>query len=105
MQQSQQQQQSHQQLNHQFRKQDQLRPNFGTPQIQQHTRQEKSQQQCQPLLKKPTSHNDPYIETLTSERRNVIIFGDSIPKGRNTRLLNTYLIRSKVISKFLPGAP
>ena len=40
---------------------------------------------------------------LTSEKRNVIIFGDSIPKGINTRLLNTNLIKSKAISKCFPG--
>ena len=104
MQQPQQQQQLHQQLNHQYQKQHQLRPNSRSPQIQQHTRQEKLQQQSQPLLKKPTSHQDPNIEPLTSEKRNVIIFGDSIPKGINTRLLNTNLIKSKAISKCFPGA-
>ena len=104
MQQPQQQQQLHQQLNHQYQKQLQLRPNSRSPQIQQHTRQEKPQQQSQPLLKKPTSHQDPDIEPLTSEKRNVIIFGDSIPKGINTRLLNTNLIKSKAISKCFPGA-
>ena len=41
---------------------------------------------------------------LTSEKGNVIIFGDSIPKGINTRLLNTNLIKSKAISKCFPGA-
>ena len=41
MQQPQQQQQLHQQLNHQYQKQLQLRPNSCSPQIQQHTRQEK----------------------------------------------------------------
>ena len=98
------QQQLHQQVNHRYQKQLQLRPNSCSPQIQQHTRQEKPQQQSQPLLKNPTPHQDPDIEPLTSEKRNVIIFGDSIPKGINTRLLNTNLIRSKVISKCFPGA-
>ena len=63
------------------------------------TRQGKPQQQSQPLLKKPISHQDPNIEPLTSEKRNTIIFGDSIPKGINTRLLNTNLIKSTAISK------
>ena len=103
MQQPQQQQQLHQQLNHQYQKQHQLRPNSRSPQIQQHTLQEKPYQQSQPLLKKPTSHLDPNVEPLTSEKRNVIIFGDSIPKGINTRLLNTNLIKSKAISKCFPG--
>ena len=97
MQQPQQQQQLHQQLNHQYQKQHQLRPNSPSPQIQQHTRQEKLQQQSQTLLKKSTSHQDPNIELLTSEKRNVIIFGDSIPKSVNTTLLNTNLIRLKAI--------
>ena len=50
------------------------------------------------------SHQDPNIEPLTYEKRNVIIFGDSITKGINTRLLNTNLIKSKAISKCFPGA-
>ena len=104
MQQPQQQQQLHQQLNHQYQKQHQLRPNSPSPQIQQHAPQEKLQQQSQTLLKKPTSHQDPNIEPLTPEKRNVIIFGDSIPKSANTTLLNTNLIRSKAISKCLPIA-
>ena len=102
-QQPQYQQQLHQQVNHQYQKQLQLRPNSCSPQIQQHTRQEKPQQESQPVLKKPTSHQNPDIEPLTSEKRNVIIFGDSILKGINTRLLNTNLIKSKAISKCFPG--
>ena len=104
MQQPQQKQQLHQQLNHQYHKQLQLRPNSRPPEIKQHTRQEKPQQHSQPLLKKPNSHQDPNIEHLTSKKRNVIIFGDRIPKGINTRLLNTNLTKSKAISKCFPGA-
>ena len=104
MQQPQQKQQLHQQLNHQCHKQLQLRPNSRPPQKKQHTRQEKPQQHSHPLLKKPNSHQDPNIEHLTSKKRNIIIFGDSIPKGINTRLLNTNLTKSKAISKCFPGA-
>ena len=50
------------------------------------------------------SHQDPNIEPLTYEKRNVIIFGDSITKGINTRLLNTNLMKSKAINKCFPGA-
>ena len=45
-----------------------------------------------------------YKETLITQKKNVIIFGDSIPKGINTRLLNKKLIKSKAICKFFPGA-
>ena len=37
------------------------------------------------------------------KKRNVVIFGDSIPKRINTRLLNNNFIRSKVSSKSFPG--
>ena len=104
MQQPQQHQQLHQQINHQYQKELQLRPNSCSPQIQQHTWQEKSQQQSQPLLKKPTFHRDPNIAPVRSEKRNVINFGASIPKVINTSLLNTNLIKSKAISKYFPGA-
>ena len=104
MQQSQQQKQLHQQLNHQYQRQHQVQPNLHSPQLQQHTRQERPQQQSQPLLKKPTSDQDPNKEPLASKKRSVVIFGDGIPKGINTRLLNTNLIRLKAISKCFPGA-
>ena len=104
MQQAQQHQQLHQQINYQYQKQDQLRPNSRSPQIQQHARQEKPQQQSQRLLKKSTSHQDLNIKPLTSEKPNVIIFGDNVPKGLSTRSLNTNLIKSKAISKCFPGA-
>ena len=45
-----------------------------------------------------------YKETLITQKKNVIIFGDSIPKGINTRLLNEKLIKSKAACKFFPGA-
>ena len=34
----------------------------------------------------------------------MVIFGDSIPRGINMRLLKKKLIKSKVVSKFFPGA-
>ena len=42
-------------------------------------------------------------ETLVTQKKNVIIFGDSIPKGINTRLLKKKLIKSKAACKFFPG--
>ena len=45
-----------------------------------------------------------YKETLIAQKKNVIIFGDSIPKGINTRLLNKKLIKSKAVCNFFPGA-
>ena len=50
-----------------------------------------------------TSDQDSYKETLTSKKRNVVIFGDSIPVGINTNL-NINLIRSKAFRKFFLGA-
>ena len=50
-----------------------------------------------------TSDQDSYKETLTSKKRNVVIFGDSIPVGINTNL-NINLIRSKAFRNFFLGA-
>ena len=54
----------------------------------------------------PAGNKAGNIRPLTSEKRNVIIFGDSIPKvkGINKRSSNTNLIKSKAISKCFPGA-
>ena len=45
-----------------------------------------------------------YKDTLITQKKNVVIFGDSIPKGINTRLLNKKLIKLKVACKFFPGS-
>ena len=45
----------------------------------------------------------PYKETLITQNKKKI-FGDSIPKGINTRLLNKKLIKPKAVCTFLPGA-
>ena len=55
------------------------------------------QQQSQPPLKRQTYGQDSHKETLTSKTRNVVISGDRIPRGKNRRLLNTDLIKSKAI--------
>ena len=41
-----------------------------------------------------------YKQTLNTQKRNVIIFGDSIPKRINTGLLNKKFIKSKAVFKF-----
>ena len=43
-------------------------------------------------------------ETLITQKKNVIIFGQSILKEINTRLLNKKLIKSKALCKCFPGA-
>ena len=45
-----------------------------------------------------------YKDTLTTEKKNVVIFGDSIPKGINAQLLNKKMIKFKVVCNFFPGA-
>ena len=89
MEQQQQQQHLHQQLNHQYQTQHRLGQSFNSPQPQEI-----------PASLKPTSDQDSYKETLTSKKRNVVIFGDTIPKAIKTRSLNTNLIRTKAISKW-----
>ena len=43
-------------------------------------------------------------DALITQKKNVVTFGDSIPKGINTWLLNKKLIKSKVVCKFFSGA-
>ena len=45
-----------------------------------------------------------YKNTLVTQKNNVVICGNSIPKGINTRLLNKKLIKSKAACKFFPGS-
>ena len=45
-----------------------------------------------------------YKDTLTKQKKNAVIFGHSILKGINTRVLNKKLLKSKVYCKFFPGA-
>ena len=45
-----------------------------------------------------------YKEALITQKKKIIIFGGSIPKGINARLLNKKLIKSKAVCKFFPGA-
>ena len=45
-----------------------------------------------------------YKDTLITQKKNVVIFGDSMSKGINKRLLNKKLIKPKVVCKFFPGA-
>ena len=91
---------THQKLNHQPNPKP---PNPKPPVLQQHTQQESPQQQFPPLLKRPTSGQDSYNEALTSKKQNAVILGDTIPKGRKTRILSTNLVRWKAISKCFPG--
>ena len=61
----------------------------------------KTNQENESLLTVPGERS--YKETLITQK-NVIIFGDSIPKGINTRLLNIKFKKSKAVCKFFPGA-
>ena len=45
-----------------------------------------------------------YKDTLITQKKNVVIFGDSMSKGINTRLSNKKLIKPKVVCKFFPRA-
>ena len=61
----------------------------------------KTNQENESLLTVPGERS--YKETLITQKKNVVIFGDSIPNGINTRLLNKKLIKSKVVCKFFRG--
>ena len=45
-----------------------------------------------------------YKDTRITQKKKVVIFGDSIPKEINTQLLNKKLIKSKVSCKFSSSA-
>ena len=62
----------------------------------------KTSQENESLLTVPGERS--YKDTLITQKKNIVIFGDSIPRGINTRLLNKKLLKSKVVSKFFPGA-
>ena len=44
-----------------------------------------------------------YKDTLITQKKNVVIFGDGIPKRINTQLLNKKFIKSKILCKSFPG--
>ena len=62
----------------------------------------KTSQENESLLTAPGERS--YKDTLIMQRKNVVIFGDNVPKGINVRLLNKKLIKSKVVCKFFLGA-
>ena len=90
-------------------------------QTQQLTRSEKLLQQLQPLqhqqqeLQKlqernscnhqsqPLQDSHTNASTVSNEQRNLVIFGDSILKGRNRKILGQKLFNAKVFHRFLPG--
>ena len=53
--------------------------------------------QSQPL-------QDDNVGTVTNEKRNIVIFGDSIPKRINRKILSQKLFNAKVFYRFFPGA-
>ena len=58
----------------------------------------KTSQENESLLTVPGERS--YKDTLIEHKKNVVIFGDSIPKGINTRLFNKKkIIKSKVVYK------
>ena len=62
----------------------------------------KASQEKEFLLTVPGERS--YKDTFITQKKNVVIFGDSLPKGINARLLNEKMIKSKVLCKFFPGA-
>ena len=61
-----------------------------------------TRQENESLLTVPSERS--YNDTLITQKKNVVIFGDSITKGINTLLLNKKLINSKVGCKFFCDA-
>ena len=80
---------------------EQLKSNHQDQQKKNKKEVSKTNQENESLLTVPGERS--YKETLITQKKNVIIFGDSIPKGINTRLLNKKLIKSKAVCKFFSG--
>ena len=81
---------------------EQLISKHQAQQIENQKEVSKTSQENQSLLTVPGERS--YKDTLIMQKKNVVIFGDSIPRGINMRLLKKKLIKSKVVSKFFPGA-
>ena len=81
---------------------EQLKSNHQAPQKQNKKEVCKTSQENESLLTAPSERS--YKDTLITQKKNVVIFGCSIPKEINTRLLNKKLIKPKVVCKLFPGA-
>ena len=81
---------------------EQLISKHQAQQIENQKEVSKTSQENQSLLTVPGERS--YKDTLIMQKKNVVIFGDSIPRGINMRLLKKKLIKSNVVCKFFPGA-
>ena len=54
--------------------------------------------QSQPLQDSYTN-----VGTVSNEKQNIVIFGDSIPKGTNKKIVDQKLFNIKFLYSFLPG--
>ena len=52
----------------------------------------------------PLQYRHANVGTVSNEKRNIVIFDDSIPKGINRKILGQKLFHAKVFYRFFPGA-
>ena len=73
---------------------------------QQHQQQQKRRQQHQQqqhLQQQPLQYSHTNAGIVSNEKRNIVIFCDSIPKGINRKIFGQKSFNAKVIYKFFPA--
>ena len=99
----------HKQQQHQTQEQQLTRSEELLQQI--HQQVQHQQQALQKLQQRnPCNHQSQPLQdrhanvgTVSNEKRNIVILGDSIPKGINRKILGQKLFNAKVIYRFFPG--
>ena len=77
-----------------------------------HQQVQHQQQELQKLQqRKPCNHQTQPLQdkhanvgTVSNEKQNIVIFGDSIPTGTNRKILSQKLFNAKGFYRFFPGA-
>ena len=100
----------HKQQQHQTQEQQLTRSEELLQQL--HQQVQEMQQEMQKLQQRnPCNHQSQPVQekhanvgTVSNEKRNIVIFGDSISKGINRKILGQKLFNAKVFYRFFPGA-
>ena len=102
--------QQHKQQQHQTQEQQLNRSEELLQQL--HQQVQHQQQELQKLQQRnpcnhqsqPLQYRHANVGTVSNEKRNIVIFDDSIPKGINRKILGQKLFNAKVFYRFFPGA-
>ena len=99
----------HKQQQHQTQEQQLTRSEELLQQLYQQVQQQQELQKLQ--QRNPSDHQSQPLQdrhanvgTVSNVKRNIVIFGDSIPKGINRKILGQKLCNARVFYRFFPGA-